>query len=154
MQDAFFQSGIRLLYIYKVGQLPVDGMSFWRDENPPVILTRRMKNIDSFAFSTMHELGHIKYHLKKDDIPLINFDTNDRDNIEEQADEFARNVFISQNEWDEFMDTIRGINPFAVHPRIQSLAERKRINPQILFGRYMHDTKQYRLKRVFETEIK
>lgn len=154
VKNAFFQAGIRLLYIDKVGQLPVDGMSFWRDNNPTVVLTCRMKHIDSFAFSTFHELGHVKYHLKKDDKAFINFDTADRDKIEAEADEFALNAFISKEEWTDFMKSIKEINPFAVHPRIKSLADRKKINPQILFGRYMHDTNQYRLKRVFETEIK
>ena len=154
VKAAFFQAGIRLLYIDKVGQLPVDGMSFWRDDNPTVILTCRMKNIDSFAFSTFHELGHVKYHLKKDNQAFINFDTTDRDKIEAEADEFALNSFISKEEWTNLMNSIEGINPFAVHPRIKSLADRKQINPQILFGRYMHDTNQYRLKRVFETEIR
>lgn len=154
VKDTFFQAGIRLLYIDKVGQLPVDGMSFWRDENPTIVLTRRLKSVDSFAFSTFHELGHVKYHLKKDDQAFVNFDTSDRDDFESEADEFALNAFISKKEWADFMDSIKGINPFAVHPRIKYLADRKRINPQILFGRYMHDTNQYRLKRVFETEIK
>lgn len=154
IEKAFFNAGIRLLYINKVGQLPVDGMSFWRDENPTVILTRRMKSIDSFAFSAMHELGHIKCHLKKGNQTLINFDTTDRDNIEAEADAFALDAFISKEEWSEFMDSVKGTNPFAVHPKIKALADRNRINPQILFGRYMHDTNQYRLKRVFETEIR
>lgn len=154
VKDAFFQAGIRLLYIDKVGQLPVDGMSFWRDDNPTVVLTCRMKNIDSFAFSTFHELGHVKYHLKKDDKAFVNFDTTDRDKIEAEADEFALDAFISKEEWSDFMDSIKGTNPFAVHPKIKALADRNRINPQILFGRYMHDTNQYRLKRVFETEIR
>lgn len=154
IEEAFFNAGIRLLYINKVGQLPVDGMSFWRDDNPTVILTRRMKNIDSFAFSTMHELGHIKYHLKKGNETLINFDTADRDDIEAVADRFAQDVFMCNEEWNHFMESIKGINPFAIHPKIQILAQTKKINPQILFGRYMHDTNQYRLKRVFETEIK
>ena len=154
VEKAFFNAGIRLLYIDKVGQLPVDGMSFWRDDNPTVVLTRRMKNIDSFAFSTMHELGHVKYHLKKGEETWINFDTTDRDKLEAEADAFARDVFIGQNDWLRFMETVKGINPFAVHPRILALAESKRINPQILFGRYMHDTNQYRLKRVFDTEIR
>lgn len=154
VKDAFFNAGIRLLYIDKVGQLPVDGMSFWRDDNPTVVLTRRMKNIDSFAFSTMHELGHVKFHLSKGEETLINFDTTDRDKQEAEADAFARNVFIGQNDWLRFMETVKNVNPFAVHPRIQALAESKRVNPQILFGRYMHDTHQYRLKRVFETEIR
>lgn len=154
VREAFFNAGIRLLYIDKVGQLPVDGMSFWRDNNPTVVLTRRMKNIDSFAFSTMHELGHVKHHLKKDQTEYINFDTTERDSIEAKADEFAQNVFIEKNEWQRFMDNVKDINPFAIHKRIESLAKDKRINPQILFGRYMHDTKQYRLRRVFETEIR
>lgn len=154
IQEAFQNRGIRLLYIDKIGQVPVDGMSFWKDENPTVIITRRLSNIDNLAFSVMHELGHVKMHLKKNTDALVNFDGMDIDKIEAEANKYARDSFISPNEWDAFMSKIVNCNPYTVHIHIKEESEKLGVNPQILYGRYMHDTGLYRLRRVFVTEVK
>lgn len=154
IQDAFYNYGIRMLYINKVGQVPVDGMSFWLDDNPTVIITKRLPNIDNLAFSVMHELGHVIMHLEPNDNTYINLDGESFDEYEEEANAFAREAFFPQKEWDEFMHRIKNCNPFAVHAPIKREADKLGINPQILYGRYMHDTGLYRLRRVFETEVK
>lgn len=155
MQKAFNSYGIRLLYINnKEGQVPVDGMSFWFGENPTVVITRRLQNIDNFAFAVMHELGHIKMHLKKDCQALVNLDGKDIDEKEAQANDYARDAFISKEEWDKFMSQIKDINPYTVYLPIKEVARKHNVNPQILYGRYMHDTGLYRLQRVFTTEIR
>lgn len=153
VKQAFESRGIRFMYIEKVGQVPVDGLSFWIDDNPTVIITRRLANIDNFAFSVMHELGHIKLHLVKNGQPLINLDGEDLDEIEAEANKYARDSFISSEEWDSFMNRVADCNPYAVHVPIKKEAERLNVNPQIFYGRYMHDTGLYRLRRVFTTEV-
>jgi HTH-type transcriptional regulator / antitoxin HigA len=153
VKQALENKGIRLMYIEKVGSLPVDGLSFWIDDNPTIVLTRRLLNIDNFAFSIMHEVGHIKLHLTQDSQALINLDGKDLDEIETEANQYARDVFVPQCEWDAFMSKIANCNPYAVHIPIKREAERLNINPQILFGRYMHDTGLYRLRRAFPTEV-
>ena len=155
VQRAFEDYGIRFLYIKKIGQVPVDGLPFWRDNNPTVVITRRLPNIDNFAFSIMHELGHVKLHLKKNDVgSLVNIDGVDIDTKEAQANEYARNSFVPQSEWDRFMHQISTLNPYSVSAPIRREAERLGVHPQILYGRYMHDTGLYRLRRVFETEVR
>lgn len=154
IQQAFNGHGIRFLYIDKVGQVPVDGLSFWKDENPTVIITRRLPHIDNLAFSVMHELGHIKMHLKKSSDAFINLDGVDIDTIEAEANKYARDSFVSQEEWENFMSNVSRYNPYTVHIPIKSEANKLGVNPQILFGRYMHDTGLYRLRRVFPTEVK
>lgn len=153
VKEAFERFGVRLLYIEKVGHIPVDGLSFWIDENPTVVITRRMPNIDNFAFSTMHELGHIQLHLSRNSQALVNLDGEDIDEIEAEANKYARDSFVSQEEWDKFMRHIANCNPYAVHVPIKKEAEKLRVNPQILYGRYMNDTGLYRLRRVFPTEV-
>lgn len=151
---AFLRYGIRLLYISKEGQVPVDGMSFWFDDNPTVVITRRLASIDNFAFSLFHELGHVKKHLKRDFSTLVNLDGKELDSMEAEANEYARNSFIPQKEWDRFLESVRNYSPYAVYVPISIEAEKYNVNPQILYGRYMHDTGLYRLRRVFATEVR
>lgn len=153
IQNIFYNYGIRLLYINKEGQVPVDGMSFWYGNNPTVVLTRRLPNIDNFAFSVMHELGHVKMHLQQDEQVYVNLDSKNFDEKETEANDYAMNSFISQKDWDEFMYKIKDFNPYTVYIPIAKEAKRLNINPQILYGRYMHDTGLYRLRRVFQTEV-
>lgn len=154
VKEAFTECGIRLLYIDKIGQVPVDGMSFWLDANPTVIITRRMSNIDNFAFSVMHELGHVKMHLRENIPALVNIDGVELDKMESEANKYARDLFVSQEVWDSFMENVAECNPYAVYVPISKLASELSVNPQILYGRYMHDTRLYRLRRVFPTAIK
>ncbi len=45
----------------RLDKVPVDGFSFWRGSNPTIVTTQRMNRIDNFAFTIMHELGHIMF---------------------------------------------------------------------------------------------
>ena len=154
VKEAFERYGIRLLYIEKIGQVPVDGLSFWLGDHPTVILTRRLSNIDNFAFSIMHELGHVKLHLKKNGNVLVNLDGEEFDDMEREANQYARDSFVEQGEWDNFMKRVSSCSPYAVHIPIAQEAKKLNVNPQILYGRYMHDTGLYRLHRVFPTDVK
>lgn len=150
------ETGIRFMIREKLGQVPVDGMSFWRDDHPTIVVTLRLKNIDNLAFTVLHELAHIVLHLQKKDegTSFINMENDRTGKVELEADRYAQDTFVSQEEWKTFMNKNAEVNPYAIHTRIAKLAEKLRVNPQILFGRYMHDTGLYRLRRVFSSEIK
>ncbi|MBR2195352.1 MAG: HigA family addiction module antidote protein [Salinivirgaceae bacterium] len=151
-QEAVEACGIKLIHEEKAGQVPVDGMSFWKGANPTIVYTKRLKTIDNFAFTIMHELGHVKLHLEDDGEAMINVDGGDIDDKEKEANNFANNVFIAPREWAALM--ARLWNPYTAHVLIKKEADQIGVNPQILFGRYMHETGLYRLRRVFETDIK
>ncbi len=153
VQRVFLDYGVRLLYIPKEGQVPVDGLSFWIGDNPTVIITKRLTNIDNFAFSVMHEIGHIKLHLLNNSETFININSEDIDKQEEEANLFAKDVFISPTIWNNFMNKVQTYNPYSVHLAVKELADKLNINPQILYGRYMYETGLYRLRRVFPTEV-
>ncbi|MBP5422097.1 MAG: ImmA/IrrE family metallo-endopeptidase, partial [Paludibacteraceae bacterium] len=129
---------------------------FWRDDHPTIVVTLRLKNIDNLAFTVLHELAHIVLHLQKKDegTSFINMENDRTEKVELEADRYAQDTFVSQEEWKTFMNKNAEVNPYAIHTRIAKLAEELRVNPQILFGRYMHDTGLYRLRRVFSSEIK
>ena len=148
-------AGIRFMIREKFGQVPVDGMSFWRDDHPTIVVTLRLKTIDNLAFTVLHELAHIVLHLQKHEgVSFINMENDRSADVELQADQYAQETFVSQEDWTAFMNKNADVNPYAIHTRIATFAEQLRVNPQILFGRYMHDTGLYRLRRVFSSEIK
>ena len=119
----------------------------------PIIL-KGLRTGDTLSLLTVfHELGHLKLHIHKGMDTFIDYDGLSGQ-IEDEANEFAHNATIPQPVWTNFMDSFRNVNPFAIHKLIKELSDRFAVNPQILYGRYMHEKGLYRLKRVFETNIK
>lgn len=145
--------GIRFLVVKKVGQVPVDGMSFWIGNNPTIVVTERIASIDNFAFTTLHEVGHVYNHLTKDGKAMINLLNEKKDSEESEADIFALNAVVPNADWKKFLTKTRDVVPYKIAPYIKSEAEKYEVNPQILFGRYKHDIGIYKIKNYFETKI-
>ena len=145
--------GIHFLHVKKVGQVPVDGMSFWIGNNPTIVITERIPSIDNFAFTILHEVGHVYNHLKKDGKAMINLLDNKKDSEELEADNFALNSIIPNVDWKKFLAKTRNVVPYKIAPYIKAEADKYEVNPQILFGRYKHDIGIYKIKNYFETKI-
>ena len=145
--------GVRFMVVKKVGQVPVDGMSFWIGDNPTIVVTERIASIDNFAFTTLHEVGHVYNHLTKDGKAMINLLDEKEDSEESEADIFALNAVIPNADWKKFLTKTRDVVPYKIAPYIKSEAEKYEVNPQILFGRYKHDIGIYKIKNYFETKI-
>lgn len=151
--DVLNSYGIRFLIVNKVGQVPVDGMSFWKGENPTIIITERIPSIDNFAFTVLHEVGHIYNHLTKDGMAMINLLDARKDSKELEADRFALNAVIPGTEWKKFMAKTRDVAPYKIAPYIKDEADKHEVNPQILLGRYKHDMGIYKIKSFFDSRI-
>jgi len=145
--------GIRFLVVKKVGQVPVDGMSFWIGENPTIVVTERIASIDNFAFTTLHEVGHVYNHLTKDGNAMINLLDEKKDSEESEADDFALNAVVPNADWKKFIARTRDVVPYKIAPYIKEEAVKYEVNPQILFGRYKHDIGIYKIKNYFESKI-
>jgi HTH-type transcriptional regulator/antitoxin HigA len=145
--------GIRFFVVNKVGQVPVDGMSFWIGDAPTIVVTERIATIDNFAFTVFHEVGHVFKHITKDGGAMINLMDNKKCIEELEADEFALNAILPSADWRKFMLKNRNVAPYKMASPIQDEACRFNVNPQILFGRYKHDIGIYKLKKFFETKI-
>ncbi|MGC3977658.1 MAG: ImmA/IrrE family metallo-endopeptidase [Paludibacteraceae bacterium] len=138
--------GIKFLIVEKFDQTPIDGLSFWRGENPTIVLTLRMKNIDNLAFSTLHELAHIIQHLcKNSEKELINIDGYHTD-IEDEANVYAQNALIPSAIWKAFMKSTSAISPHAIQHRIKTLSNDNKINEAIALGLYKHEMNFYSIK--------
>ena len=137
--------GIKFIIAPKYGQIPVDGLSFWFDDNPTIALTLRYDRIDTFAFSVFHELGHIKLHLSVQNGEPINPENVTNKRYEDEADDFAQSNLIPMEIWRTFKNEYRK-SVLPLDRFILKFASSHGINPRILYGRFCHEADNYRHK--------
>ena len=138
------QFGIKFITIPKLEKTPIDGYSFWSGDNPAIALTLRHNRIDDFAFTVMHEVGHIALHLFNNrDAEFIDFYIDRHKDIDEkEADDFAEAKLISTKIWNEITEQHTPLN----EDKIIELSSCFSINPAILLGRVCYETNDYAFK--------
>lgn len=136
--------GIKLIYLDKFDKTPIDGFSFWSGNNPAIALSVRHKRIDNFAFTIMHEIGHIELHLKYDlggrFIDIVG--SKDKDTNELQADDYAQKSLISDSQWTEFVNFYTPFND----DKFLEFGAKHKINPAIILGRACWEMNYYAIK--------
>jgi len=145
------QYGIKLILVPKLEKTPVDGFSFWSDNNPAIALTLRHHRIDNFAFTLMHEVAHIDLHLKnnKEKSFLDLTIQNKTDKFELEADSFAQEKLISNECWDDIIKNYLPLND----EKIFEIGEKYKINPAILLGRVCYEMNYYALKTKIDKKL-
>jgi len=148
---ALNQYGIKFVLIKKLEKTPVDGFSFWSDNNPSIALTLRHKRIDNFAFTLMHEVAHIEKHLKNDkEKKFLDFTRkNLNDKKEKEADFFAQEKLIPKICWDDITHNFLSLND----EKINKIAKKYHINPAILLGRVCYEKNKYAIKTKIVREL-
>jgi len=137
--------GIRMVIVEPLAGTRIDGACFWLDEHSPAIaLSMRYDKIDTFWFTLLHEIGHVKNGDGKgsDEIP---FDidlvgdkaqrTETKSDRERAADEFASVTLISDKEIRSF---IARIKPLYSKTKIVGFAARIGVHPGIVVGRLQY----------------
>lgn len=95
--------GVALVYTPCISKAPIYGATRWIKNNsvPLIQVTDRRKDYNAFWFTFFHELGHILYHGKKD-IFIDGLESIKPDKEkEDQADEFAARMVLSEKERNE-----------------------------------------------------
>ena len=143
-QQKLSEYGIILVYLQKFDKTPIDGFSFWSKNNPAIALTLRHKRIDNFAFTVMHELGHIELHLKQEKKrQFIDIhDAKHKDIYELQADEYAQKSLMSDRQWNDLKKNSGSLNDL----KIIAFGEKYTINPAIILGRICWSMKCYTIR--------
>lgn len=146
------QFGIKMLLIDKLEKTPIDGFSFWSDKNPAIALTLRYNRIDNFAFTIMHEIGHIDLHLRNDkERKFMDFIRKQNlDKCEKEADNYAQEKLISKNIWQDIIENHLPLND----DKIIALGDKHRINPAILLGRVCYEMDYYAMKTIIDKKMK
>ena len=145
------QYGIKLVLIQKLEKTPVDGFSFWSGSNPAIALTLRHNRIDNFAFTLMHEIGHIDLHLRNNkEKTFLDLTTKDStDSYESEADSFAQEKLISKECWNDILNNYLPLND----DKLIDIGEKYYINPAILLGRVCFEMNYYALKTKIDKKL-
>lgn len=139
VQNKLHENGIKLVYQAKGEKTPVDGVSFWSEGNPAIGMTLRHNRLDNFAFTLFHELGHVYKHLVNNDtaefidLEIKNEEEEYKNSTEEkQADHFAQNSLIKDEDWNNFKKNLASNNN---DEAIIAFAKQIKIHPSIVRGR-------------------
>jgi HTH-type transcriptional regulator / antitoxin HigA len=129
--------GIRFVVIEPLPGAKIDGVTFWLDENSPVIaVSLRYDRHDYFWFTLMHEFMHVVHGdslsidcdlgREEDHAPTLL-----KDEIEKRADEGAAATLVPQEEIDSF---IRRVGPLYSQTRIVQFAHSIKMHPGVIVG--------------------
>lgn len=144
VKDKMNQYGIKFILIEKIEKAPIDGFTFWSDNNPAIALTLRHKRIDNFAFTLMHELGHIDLHLRQNKESQF-FDLSGKqtsiETLEKQADNYAQDGLINAEQWNN-IKTLPEHNDYSINLKAKEFG----INPAIILGRICHEINDFRIQ--------
>jgi HTH-type transcriptional regulator/antitoxin HigA len=131
------EAGIRFVVVEGLPGSRIDGAAFWLDAHSPVVaMTIRYDRLDSFWFTLMHELAHVKNgdgasldeNLVGDDSEA----TDTKAESERKADEFSGNFLVADREFNSF---VARVGPLYSRLKIAGFANRLQIHPGIVVGR-------------------
>ncbi len=126
--------GIAIVFFQELPKTRLYGATRWLSKKKALLaLTLRYKTDDQFWFSFFHEAGHIVLHERKR-VFIDSLQKKDNDTLENETDEFARNVLIPKDQYNQF----RLHNKFHKQDII-NFANKISIAPGIVVGRLQHD---------------
>jgi HTH-type transcriptional regulator / antitoxin HigA len=144
--------GIQFFIVPHLKNTYIDGAVMVIEKNKPVIaLTLRHNRIDNFWFCLLHELAHLKKHLRADKTGIIVDELNTqragavkRDSKEKQADKIAQNTLIPEKHWKNV-----NLDSKDLAKEVLSLSEKLKIHPAIIAGRIQHKKNNYKILSQF-----
>lgn len=136
------QVGVRVVRVPHLPGTRIDGATFWLDPHSPVVaLSLRYDRVDSFWFTLMHELAHVRQGYAEVglfDSDLVAEAAQRRKRgpaCEREADRLASRWLIPTDELRKF---IRRTRPFYSAASIRAFADSVGVHPGIVLGRLQH----------------
>lgn len=139
LREIFSDCGVTFVLLPYLKNSNINGAVTWINQNKVILaLNDRRNYADTFWFSLFHEIKHVLQQKHKQlFISEINNDLSALDSrLEREADDFASDVLISQQEYETFLNQ-RNFSDKA----IKDYATKIGIHPGILLGRLQHDRK-------------
>ena len=134
------QAGVKVIYTPNLPKTVIHGTVRWLNDKPVLQMTDRLKRYDIFWFSLFHEIGHILLHGNKKNIFLEEINNSDNKDIKEQeADEFAAQWLLSDDEYEEIISTIK--SGADILETIQGFANKYNTHKDIIIGRILFRNK-------------
>jgi HTH-type transcriptional regulator / antitoxin HigA len=144
VQQQLREVGIAMVTEEHLPGTHLDGAAMWHPRGFPVVaLTLRHNRLDNFWFTLFHELGHVMKHLKGspgESFLDTDIDSASEDQIELQADRFALDAFVSEEQWNR-------LGPMNYAEEIRAAAKKLAIHPAIIAGRLRREAGDYRKHR-------
>lgn len=142
VMNVLAKHGIIVVYVRHLNKTYVDGAAFVRSDKRAVIgLSGRFDRIDNFWFTLLHEIAHLKLHLKDGGVIVDDMSLRGKgaeDDAEQEADDFAEKALLPVE--------------FSLHERegltqkdVIATARDLGIHPAIVAGRIQHERANYRL---------
>lgn len=132
IQNYLLEQGIYLIFETAKEGTKVDGVSLKVNEKPVIAMSLRLKNLDSFWFTLLHELSHIVLHFDELNEPIVDYfeESSDIDvnKLEKQANKLAKEIMIPNAIW-RTIKTTRSLEDLA------SYAKLFKVHPSIIAGR-------------------
>ena len=126
--------GIYFVELKAITNCKVRGALTTYKNHPAIFISRRFKTHDHTWFAIAHELGHLIYHYKNGETIISMEEDSDNEQKEIEANCFARNLFINDKVYNEF---VLGEN-FS-EQSIEIFSAKNKIHPGILVARLQHD---------------
>jgi HTH-type transcriptional regulator/antitoxin HigA len=132
-------AGIVLITEPHLSSTHLDGAAMLGDEGPVIGLTLRHDRLDNFWFVLLHEVIHIKKHLKKGSVEDIFDDLEaEPDELEREADVLACQALIPDELWNTALARYT-----RSEASVKSFAAQIKINPAIVAGRIRNEAGNY-----------
>lgn len=133
-QELCNEAGVAFALVKPLKKTSLSGLARWLSPQKAMIqLTARHKSDDQLWFSFFHEAAHILLHSKRH-IFMDGSSENISDDQEAEANEWAAQILIPQNAWEQFVQ---------IHPlkesAIKKFADDHGIAPGIVVGRLQHE---------------
>lgn len=126
-------AGVVLVLIPELPNTRLSGATRWLNTKKALIaLSLRYKSNDQFWFTFFHEAGHLVLHEKKR--VFIDYQTNGEDTLENEADDFARNLLIPPHLYKDFIEQASFFKPDIIQ-----FAETIGVAPGIVTGILQYD---------------
>lgn len=150
VEETLTRYGIKFVLVDKLEKTPIDGYSFWSENNPVIALTLRHSRIDNFAFTLLHELGHIALHLARyKEEKFLDLTEMDENETEHAANNYAQDALIPKECWEE----LKHNNAALTDEKIYEFSDKYRIHPAIILGRICFESSDYVRKASIDKKI-
>ncbi|MEO4149597.1 ImmA/IrrE family metallo-endopeptidase [Acinetobacter pittii] len=151
IQNILLEQGIYLIFEEAKPGTKVDGVSLIINEKPVIAMSLRLKNLDSFWFTLLHELAHIVLHYELLNEPIVDYfdeeNQNDISRIEQQANRLAQDVMIPKAYW-RTIQTIRNESDLKNYSKLYD------IHPCIIAGRLSYENNEWPKYSTLRAEYK
>ncbi|GAB6112476.1 XRE family transcriptional regulator [Desulfomicrobium salsuginis] len=139
-RDALKEIGIHLVIEPHLPKTYLDGAAFLLLDGRPVIgMTIRYDRLDNFWFVLLHELVHVRDHLRKGKLESIFDDLeSEPDELEQTTDQLAGDILIPDEIWETALPRY-----LCTKESVIDFAREIGLHPSIVAGRIRKDADNY-----------